>query len=101
MKNTHKGPAKFPPKNAVFEARRHAVLLTQERDGAVNALRHSNAVAAWLLKRWLGAEQLDCKIPIAEYAKLLGDDATTISVAYEGEGDKQMAVVTLPVAQLK
>ena len=95
MKKT-KGPAKFPPKNAVFEARRHAVALTLERDRAIQALRNSNAVAAYLL-RLAGSE---VKIPLTDYKQLLDDDAITMSVAYVGdEAVVQFHITSKPVRE--
>jgi hypothetical protein len=88
MKKQQKGPAKFPPKNAVFEARRAAVALTTERDKAIQALRHSNAVAVYLLKlvdEFTQPQMGTVKIPLADYKKLLEDDDATIAITYEGE----------------
>ncbi len=88
-KKQKKGPAYYLPANAVFKARAAALTLTGERDRAVQALRHSNAVAVYLL----GLVDGHVKIPISEYKKLLEDDTTTVKIAYE-EHD---AVITLAV----
>ena len=81
QKNKNKGPARLPSGGVVFEARRHAVALTKERDMTVQALRHSNAAAAYLLSLIDGR----VAIPLTEYRRLLTDDKTNINVVYEGE----------------
>ncbi len=86
-----KGIARHPPANAVFKARSAAVALTKELARATEALRHSNAVAVYLL----GLVDGHVKIPITDYKKLLEDDSTTVKIAYEGKPGFEEAVISL------
>lgn len=96
QKNKNKGPARLPPGNVVFEARRNAVALTGELNRAVAALRHSNACAVYLL----GLVDGTVRIPLEDYKRLMADDDTTVAIAYENnEAVVSLKAPTAPVAR--
>jgi hypothetical protein len=81
-----KGPAFQPKGNLVVQAR-------AELNRTVLALRHSNAIAAYLLSLVDGS----VRIPKKLYVELLADDNTTMKWAEDGDD----MVITMPVKPIK
>lgn len=71
--------------NMVLEARRGNVALTKELHNTMKALRHSNAICAYLLAMMIDKADpsgIACRIPFADYQKLVADDSTGIKIEY-------------------